>query len=522
MTDSNHRPAADRSGVPVVSTAAANLADASPAPLFVIQDHRLRYVNRAFAALAGAEASELVGRVSLDVIHPDDRAHLLERGYEEQGTPGVSRSQFRLRRPDGGETWVYATTAPLVYDGRPAIIGTAIEVSERRHAQEAVARSQRLEAIGRLAGSIAHDFNNLLQVVIGHAERLASGLPAESALQKSAVEIRASASRAAQITDRLLSLGQRQLLEPRALDVPRLVADLRNAIQRRVGESVTVIIRRGRRPAPVVADRMRVIHVLAHLVDNARDAMPDGGQLTISTDVLDVDEAMRTDRTWLRAGSYMRLQVEDTGTGMDAAFAERAFEPFVTTKPKGRGAGLGLATVYGLVKQSNGFVWAESAPKAGTRVVVLLPIDASHDGDARPPTRVPPVSIPAPDLPRVLLVEDEGAVRELLSSALERNGFEVVTAGSAEEALTLASPAFQILLSDISLPGMSGVQLARQLRRSLPSLRVLLMSGYAREEFSSGPNAVDDLPFIPKPFATRTVVERLRSLIEPAHQSLQA
>jgi two-component system cell cycle sensor histidine kinase/response regulator CckA len=515
MTDSTHRPA-DRSG------AAASLADASPAPLFVIQDHRLRYVNRAFAALAGIDASELVGRASLDVIHPDDRAHLLERDYEQHGTRAVSRSQFRLRRPDGGEIWVYATTAPLVYEGRPAIIGTAIEVTERRHAQDAVARSQRLEAVGRLAGGIAHDFNNLLQVVIGHAERLTAGLPAESALQKSAVEIRASASRAAQLTDRLLSLGQRQVLEPRSIDVPRLVADLRNAIQRRVGTSVTLAIRRGRRGAPVRADRMRLIHVLAHLVDNAREAMPKGGQLTISTDVLDVDEAMRVDRPWLRAGSYVRLQVEDTGTGMDAAMAQRAFEPFVTTKPKGHGAGLGLATVYGLVKQSNGFVWVESPPKAGTRVVVLLPVDATPGDSPVAAGAAPVVAIPSPDLPRVLLVEDEGAVRELLSSALERNGFDVVTAGSAEEALTLASPAFQILLSDISLPGMSGVQLARQLRHSLPSLRVLLMSGYAREEFSSGPNAVDDLPFIPKPFATRTVVERLRSLIEPAREPLQA
>src|SRR5512132_3979272 len=422
MTDSTHRPA-DRPG------AASSLADASPAPLFVIQDHRLRYVNRAFASLAGTEASELVGRTSLDVIHPDDRAHLLERGYEQQqGAQAESRSQFRLRRPDGGDIWVYATTAPLVYEGRPAIIGTAIEVTERRHAQDAVARSQRLEAVGRLAGGIAHDFNNLLQVVIGHAERLAAGLPAESALQKSAIEIRTSASRAAQLTDRLLSLGQRQVLEPRSLDVPRLVSDLRNAIQRRVGASVTLIIRRGRRGAPVRADRMRLIHVLAHLVDNAREAMPKGGQLTISTDLLEVDETMRVARPWLRVGPYMRLQVEDTGTGMDPALADRAFEPFVTTKPKGHGAGLGLATVYGLVKQSNGFVWVESAPKAGTRVVVLLPVDASHGTESpASATSKPAASIPAPDLPRVLLVEDEGAVRELLSSALERNGFDVVT-----------------------------------------------------------------------------------------------
>ena len=514
MSDSSYRPA-DRSG------SGGGLADASPAPLFVIQDHRLRYVNRAFAALAGTDASALIGRASIDIIHPDDRAHLLERGYEQQqGGLGASRSQFRIRRPDGTETWVYATTAPLVYEGRPAIIGTAIEVSERRHAQDAVARSQRLEAVGRLAGGIAHDFNNLLQVVIGHAERLTGGLPPESPLQKSAVEIRTSASRAAQLTDRLLSLGQRQVLEPRSLDLPRLVGDLRNAIQRRVGASVTVVLRRGRRAAPVRADRMRLIHVLAHLVDNARDAMLEGGRLTISTDLLDVDEAMRVERPWLRSGAYMRLRVEDTGTGMDPSLAARAFEPFVTTKPKGGGAGLGLATVYGLVKQSNGFVWAESAPQAGTRVIVLLPIDGNPaTAEAPAPT---PAAVSGRDRPRVLLVEDESAVRELLSSALERNGFDVVAAASAEEALTLASPVFRILLSDISLPGMSGVQLAKQLRRMLPGLRVLLMSGYARDEFAEGPNALDDLPFIPKPFATRTVVERLRSLIEPARETLQA
>jgi CheY-like chemotaxis protein len=217
----------------------------------------------------------------------------------------------------------------------------------------------------------------------------------------------------------------------------------------------------------------------------------------------------------------VRLQVEDTGTGMDAAMAERAFEPFRHHQTEGARRRSGLATVYGLVKQSNGFVWVESAPKPDARGGAAAGgCDAgltARDGGA-----APVVAIPAPDLPRVLLVEDEGAVRELLSSALERNGFDVVTAGSAEEALTLASPAFQILLSDISLPGMSGVQLARQLRRSLPSLRVLLMSGVRARRVRLGPNAVDDLPFIPKPFATRTVVERLRSLIEPAREPLQA
>jgi two-component system cell cycle sensor histidine kinase/response regulator CckA len=340
--------------------------------------------------------------------------------------------------------------------------------------------------VGRLAGGIAHDFNNLLQVVTGHAERLAAGLPAESALQKSALEIRTSASRAAQLTDRLLSLGQRQVLEPRSIDVPRLVADLRNAIQRRVGSSVTLMIRRGRRGR---AGARR-----SHAADPRAGAS--GGQRARGdAQGRPADHQHRrprrrrgdAGRSAVAARGFVRAPAGRGHRHRDGRGDGRTRLRAVSSPPNRRGTALVWAGHrLRLVKQSNGFVWVESAPKPGRAVVVLLPVDATPGDGRATASAAPVVAIPAPDLPRVLLVEDEGAVRELLSSALERNGFDVVTAGSAEEALTLASPAFQILLSDISLPGMSGVQLARQLRRSLPSLRVLLMSGYAREEFASG------------------------------------
>ena len=511
MTDSTHRPA-ERSG------AAASLADASPAPLFVIQDHRLRYVNRAFASLAGIDAAELVGRASLDVIHPDDRAHLLERDYEQQGTRAVSRSQFRLRRPDGGELWVYATTAPFVYEGRPAIIGTAIEVNERRHAQDAVARSQRLEAVGRLAGGIAHDFNNLLQVVIGHAERLASGLPAESALQKSALEIRTSASRAAQLTDRLLSLGQRQVLEPRSLDVTRLVADLRNAIQRRVGTSVSLVIRRGRRGAPVRADRMRLIHVLAHLVDNAREAMPKGGQLTISTDLLDVDEPMRVERPWLRAGSYVRLQVEDTGTGMDEATLARIFEPFFTTKEVGKGTGLGLALVYGIVTDSAGAIDVASTPGRGSRFAIYLP--RVEEVEMRPAGDDAASPLARGHGERVLVVDDEEALVAVTSEVLKHMGYEPV--GCSDGAAALAafdSGHIDAVIADEVMPGLSGTQLATALRRKRADLPIVLVSGYTGPILTERALGAGVTEILKKPVQSREIARALARVLHSARAS---
>ncbi len=497
----------------------AGLADATPSPIFLIQENRLRYVNRAFAALTGHEPGELLGLPFGEALHADDRIHLLARVQEQlQGKAGVLRLQFRVHRKDGGHSWVYATTAPIVFEGQAAVIGNAIEISERRQAQDAVAKSQRLEAVGRLAGGVAHDFNNVLQVILGHAERVLATLAADAPLHESAVQIKNGAERAAQLTDTLLSLGQRQLLEPETTDLGRLVSEVKDQLQRRVGDRITLVLRRANQMAPVRVDRARLLDVLFQLVDNARDAMPTGGQLLITTEFVEVDEPSRLAKPWLRVGAYMHLHVEDSGLGMEPWTAAHAFEPFFTTKPRGTGAGLGLATVYGLVKQSNGFTWIESTPSAGTRVSVLLPADgpARSYADAERGGVAVTHARGTTALPRVLLVEDEPGVRELLAEALRRNGFDVVATPSAEDALPLTRQPFEILLTDISLPGMNGVQLAHQVSRAVPKARILLMSGYAREEFLSDNHTIDDWPFIGKPFTTRAIVERLRGLLEPA------
>jgi two-component system cell cycle sensor histidine kinase/response regulator CckA len=498
-----------------------SLADLSPVPLFLVQDRVVRYANQAFCELCGAPASEVVGRAIVELVHSHDRGHVLERLDEHQrGRPDTHRAQFRLRQPSGHDVWVFATLVPRSLGSRPATLGTALDVRERRHAQESVAKAQRLDAVARLAGGIAHDFNNALQIILGHAERVVGALPETHQAHASAVEIRRAAMRAAHLTDRLLSFGQRQLLDPQPLDLSRLILDLKVSIERRVGPSINVVLRRGKWTAPVRVDRLRLVHVLAALVDNAREAMAQGGQLVVATDIVTIDAAARTERPWLRLGEYVRVAVEDSGPGLNAEATVHAFEPFYTTKASGDG--LGLPAVYGLVKQSHGFVWIEGAPGGGTRVVVLLPADGpatatSSDAAPSPVLRAVP---PPHARPHVLVVEDENSVRELMASALERNGFDVTAVGSAEEAVGFAPGTYDVLLSDISLPGMNGVELAKRILRAAPDAKVLLMSGYAREEYLT---PADDLPFIGKPFTTRAIIDRLRSLLaEPPAASSES
>lgn len=504
---------------PRAPTPSASLADLSPAPIFLVQDRVVQYANRAFAELCGVEAASLVGRPFPELIHPHDRSHVLERLDEHQrGRPDTYRAQFRLAA-QGEPVWVYATLAPVAFGGREATIGSALDARERRQAQEAVTKAQRLDAVARLAGGIAHAFNNTLQVILGHAERIGATLPEGDPSAASVAEIKRGAERAAQLTDRLLSFGQRQVLDPQSVDVARLVADLKEPIERRLGPSIALVIRRGRFVASARVDRTRFVHVVAALVDHARAAMPQGGQLTLGTDVVAIDAAARAERPWLRDGGFVKLTVEDSGPALKADMVAHAFEPFYTTRSGEDG--LDLATVYGLVKQSHGFVWVEEGSGGGTRAVVLLPVDGPVTAVAQE-TAAPPAlrAVPAPKArTRVLVVEDEDSVRELLASALDRHGFSAAAVGSAEDAMRVPPGSYDLLLSDISLPGMNGVALAKHVREAVPGVKVLLMSGYAREEFLT---PSDDLPFIGKPFTTRAIVERIRSVmaesaLEPLH-----
>jgi CheY-like chemotaxis protein len=369
-------------------------------------------------------------------------------------------------------------------------------------------RGLQLEAVGRLAGGVAHEFNNLLLVISGEAERLLDGLEAGDVLRPSAEAVARAAARAAALTQHLLAFGRQQMLIARPLNVNQVVADLAPALAQDLGAGVEHVTNLARDLPAVRMDRDRLEQVLLSVAANAREAMAGNGRVVISTDVLEPDADMLRERPWLKAGQWVRMRVADDGPGMPPEVLARVFEPFYTTKRE-EGSGFGLSTVYGIIKQSGGYVWIDSAPGAGACVTILLP-----PAEAAVKPGAAPTAAPAPR-PHVLLVEDQDGIREMLTTMLEKQGFQVTTAANAEQALELAPGVpFDLLLTDVVLPGLPGPELARRLRARAPRLRVLFMSGYTGDAFRDQGDFGDERSFIQKPFASKALVERLRSLLE--------
>jgi PAS domain S-box-containing protein len=481
-----------------------------PAPVFIIQGERFVYLNRALAALFALPETELLGRSCVDRVHPDDRSVFPgQPGATASAAGAPASNQVRVRCGDGAERSLVLTTVPIVHDEAPALLGVAADVSLQ---PDALTVAVRMAALGRLAGGVAHDYNNLLLVMGGHIERLQRQLPAESELRPDVEAIAAAAIRAGTLTDNLLSFGRRQLLAPEVQDlgvvVQAVAAELRSSLE----PALDLRVQRGASVPAIEADTHRLREVLWHLVENARDAMPDGGTLTMAVDAIEVDAALQSRWAFLtRGGVFVRLRVIDTGSGMDPAVAAHVFEPFFTTKGKGRGAGMGLASVYGIVKQSGGFVFAERAGQAGTCMTVLLPPATARQHAASPVRRAsqsPPTAGEGRN--RILLVEDDPGVREVLQDVLRSHGFDVHAAATAEEAQTQAAgQMFDLLLSDVDLPGMNGARLAAGLLASQPGLRVILMSGYPDDGTIDG--ELDTRPmFLNKPFTSAVLLESVR------------
>lgn len=366
-----------------------------------------------------------------------------------------------------------------------------------------------LQAIARLSGGIAHEFNNLLTVVEANVDQLQQGLPEQGAMRQAAEGISNAAKRAAALTRQLLAFGRQQTLMPAAVDVNAIVSDAAPVLRNAMGKSVRVITELASDLPQVRVDASQLTEVISNLAATALEAMPDGGIFTISTDTHVVSQEERRYRPWLPDGRFVRMRVSDTGLGIEEQALPHLFEPFFSANPSGRGTGLTMSSVYGVVKQSGGFIWADSHISQGTRVTILLPpLDAAQD--ARRQERQPRPSS------RVLLVEDTDEVRHTLTAVLEMNGFAVTGAASAEEALDFARTLrFDVLLTDVALPGRSGPELANEFRQMSPGTPVLFMSGYTA-------NSIDprdlDTPrgFLQKPFSAQTLVERLNEMLERA------
>jgi PAS domain S-box-containing protein len=453
----------------------------------------------------------------LDRVHPEDRG-VVETQIETTIRTGAPYDfVFRFVRPDG-DVRILLASGSVILDQTGAAVrlfGTCQDVTEHRQLEEQLRQSQKMDAVGRLAGGIAHDFNNLLTVIQGYADVLKNESGVEEREQRiEAIEqIRIAGQRAAALTRQLLAFSRQQVLQPKVLDLNAVVSSFAPMLQRVIGEDITLVTNLDPRGETVLADAGQIEQVIMNLVVNSRDAMPRGGTLTVETGGGDVSEVPDV---WPETppGRYARLTVKDTGAGLSKEVQARVFEPFFTTKEVGKGTGLGLATVYGIVKQSGGFIQLHSEIGHGATFNVYLPCTESEV------QRVKSVSNSTAAFPGekvILLIEDERAVRKLLFSVLHGQGYTVLEAGSGQEALDISSARsgpIDLILSDVVMPGRSGPETVAELQRSRPAAQVIFMSGYTDDSVVRHGLTDSGRHFLQKPFTPVTLLKEVREVLE--------
>lgn len=494
-----------------------DLAKALDAAQALVRDleGRIAYWSSGSARLFGWSASEALGRVSHELLRTEFPAPLAEigemlidHGQWEGELVHVAKDGRRLNI---ATQWIIRRGAP---DQPLAVIEVNTDVTARRKAEERARVGERMEVVGQLAGGVAHEANNQMTVVLGAADFLLRRADLPEVARKDIEHIREAAERTAAITAQLLAFSRRQVLQPRVLELDEVVQGLEGVLARALGERSTLTLRLGAPSGRVRADPGQLAQVLLNLVLNARDAMPIGGRLAIESSVTELTEryARIHPGVAIRPGPYALLAVSDTGHGMSPDALRHIFEPFYTTKPVGQGTGLGLATVYGIIKQSEGYVWAYSELGQGTTFKVYLPLETEAI------SRKPTASLPARASGEVVLVvEDEATVRDMTSRALEEYGYRVVSASSGPEALTLMRQGdgpVRLLITDVIMPGMDGPELARRMLALRPGLPVLFMSGYTDDEIVRRGLLEAGQPFLQKPFTPERLGREVAELLK--------
>lgn len=448
-------------------------------------------------------------------IHPEDRERVkeaYERLFREKKKFDV---EYRVQRKDGAWIWLRdRAVSTYQKEGVTYADGLLSDITERKQLQSQLLQAQKMEAIGHLAGGVAHDFNNLLNVISGCGELLLDRVKGDESLCRYAEEIRKSAYRGASLTRQLLAFSRKQVLEPKVLDLNDLIHDVEKMLRRLIGEHIEITTGLSSELGRVKADPGQIEQVLLNLAVNSRDAMPNGGCLTIET--ANVELEADCDRFGMDCppGSYVMIAVRDIGVGMTEETRAHLFEPFFTTKPRGQGTGLGLATVYGIVKQSGGCIAVSSKPGRGTAFRIYLPrtetpaaVSSHREVEAAAPR----------GSGTVLVVEDEPAVRELVREFLEESGYRVLDAGGGPAAIELLQQhagAIQLLLTDVIMPGMSGRELADRLTALRPGLKVLYMSGYTDNEIARQGVLEEGTHLLQKPFTRSALAAKVRELLE--------
>ncbi len=478
--------------------------------LIDLAESRVAEMNEVGLRTFGYTRDEMIGRTTLElglwVDEPERRRaarRLIDAGL-------VSALELQLRRKDGRPFWALLNSIVVTFQGQPFALTTLQDITEHRELESRVRQSQKMEVVGHLAGGVAHDFNNVLTIITSTAELAMSGTRDGDPMYDALQTIRDASTRAARLTGQLLAFSRQQILQPAPLDLNDVVGALGPMVRRVAGDAVVLHVQLAPAPVAVVADRGSLEQVLLNLAINARDAMPDGGALTVAVGTAQL--AGGEGSTTLAPGAYAAVSVADTGTGMTDATRQRIFEPFFTTKDAGRGTGLGLAMVHGVVHQSGGDIVVESTPGAGSRFTIYLPI--SNETPIATTTTRQTVTVGSE---RVLIVDDDPGVREVLRRALSYAGYAVVLAGSGEEALTQLEAVggrVDLVVTDVMMPGIGGAELAERVRVRYPSARILFTSGYAENAIAHHGVLADGVQFIAKPYSLQALTRKVRDVLD--------
>jgi PAS domain S-box-containing protein len=490
------------------------LAEAAHDSIFIISpDARIEYANAVCCARFRVDPQDVIGRRVHDVF-PAQVAEQLWREVSSVLASG-ERSYFEDRfESPAGDLWLGAWLAPMSRgsDGTNAVMGVARDVTERKRLEREFAQAQKMEAVGQLAGGVAHDFNNLLTAILGYSEMLAESVGHDPQLAADVYEIRKAGERASRLTRQLLTFSRKETFSPVVLNLNDVVAELQKMLQRIIGEDVLLDIAADAQFPTIKADPSALEQIIVNLVVNARDAMPRGGTVRITTTNARLDADFVREHAGAVAGNYVALSVQDTGCGMTPEVLTHLFEPFFTTKPPGKGTGLGLSTVYGIVKQSGGYITIDSTPGVGSVFTTYFPMN----GDS--PARVLPESTArrTSGNETILLVEDEAGLRGLMRRSLEHYGYTVLATETVAEALAAAEHhdgRIDLLLSDVVMPVLSGPELAERVVAARPDIKVLYVSGYTNHAALQRTIGTRT-QFLAKPFASRALAAKVRECLD--------
>jgi two-component system, cell cycle sensor histidine kinase and response regulator CckA len=477
---------------------------------------KMGFVNPRVKAISGYSPEDFYNRPDLlfDLVHPEDRL-LLESIFREKATADNTVT-LRWRHKNGNTVWIeqHHVLVRNQFGVLHAVECIARDITERKSLEEQFRQAQKMEAIGRLAGGVAHDFNNLLTVINGYSRQALAELSKSDPFHEEFEEIARAGDRAAGLTRQLLAFSRRQMLQPQVFNVNEVVADMDKMLRRLLGEDVELATILSPRLEPIHADRGQLEQIIMNLAVNARDAMPNGGKLTIETAPADLDRTYADYHPSVKPGRYSMIAVSDSGQGMDEATKARIFEPFFTTKAPGQGTGLGLSTVYGIVEQSGGTIWVYSEPGKGTTFKIYFPRAAST-GIAPEGSRGPVRPVGGSET--ILIVEDDESVAKLIRTLLQHAGYTVLEARNGTDALNLLtahSGSVHLVVTDMVMPQMSGWELLQKVGEFRPGLKALFMSGYTDNALLRHGMATSRTPFLQKPFTPTELVSKVREVID--------